>query len=602
MTIFKDVDDDFAKPIFGYVSVRGSKSWPRSVLQEDGFTSADIEQFHGTDENRKQARDRIDELKFRVIAESDLGFAVAGTKQQWDLFNEGQIKTFERMMYTRAGRIQNVTHFGIGPEATVRARDDVSGRIPEQDANSGIDLLAIERPRSPLSEFPTPIPPSVDRYYLRVPEDVAFLLHANEAHANGWDGNGVKVAMVDSGWYRHPFFDAHGYNVARPQTAVPGTDPEHDPHGHGTGESANLFAVAPGATLLPIRASNDNGHLVATLAGFMLAKASDAKIITCSWGGDYSYPNVPTLPHAVDRIMELEIRDAIAKGKVVIFSAGNGNFGVEAQIPGVISAGGVYSSPERQLQASHYASGYRSEWYRVDDDPDGPWMQVPTVCGLVGLPPRAAYIMLPVPDGSRLDMERAWAGRDDPPDGTTPFDGWALFSGTSAAAPQVAGAAAVLFQKDSEATPKEIADALCATATDVRAGSCHARFDFSADIGPDLATGHGLINVAAAVDQVPARPAREDKPRSETAPPQAPDRALLIRFLTLLATDDGFRTRLETEGKQALKDTEFEGAFAIREPVWLAPKVECQAVLDEISNDGAFGYSDPTEPLSAMHC
>jgi hypothetical protein len=32
---------------------------------------------------------------------------------------------------------------------------------------------------------------------------------------------------------------------------------------------------------------------------------------------------------------------------------------------------------------------------------------------------------------------------DDPPDGTSPDDGWALFSGTSAAAPQIAGPANV---------------------------------------------------------------------------------------------------------------------------------------------------------------
>jgi subtilisin family serine protease len=38
-------------------------------------------------------------------------------------------------------------------------------------------------------------------------------------------------------------------------------------------------------------------------------------------------------------------------------------------------------------------------------------------------------------------------------DGTPPNDGWSLFSGTSAAAPQIAGAAAVLLSAKPKLTP-----------------------------------------------------------------------------------------------------------------------------------------------------
>jgi hypothetical protein len=64
-----------------------------------------------------------------------------------------------------------------------------------------------------------------------------------------------------------------------------GTDRSKDPVGHGTGESANIFAVAPQCTLQPIRGSNDGSpaQLVAALAGFMTAKQLRPQIITNSW-------------------------------------------------------------------------------------------------------------------------------------------------------------------------------------------------------------------------------------------------------------------------------------------------------------------------------
>jgi hypothetical protein len=65
--------------------------------------------------------------------------------------------------------------------------------------------------------------------------------------------------MVDTGFYPHPFFPAHHYQVSTPIVVVPGTDQGGDPVGHGTGESANIFANAPDAQLQPIRASNDQG-------------------------------------------------------------------------------------------------------------------------------------------------------------------------------------------------------------------------------------------------------------------------------------------------------------------------------------------------------
>jgi subtilisin family serine protease len=148
--------------------------------------------------------------------------------------------------------------------------------------------------------------------------------------------------------------------------------------------------------------------------------------------------------------------------------------------------------------ASNYASGYQSPWFAG--------VNVPTVCGLVGLLPRAQYLLLPIPPACEIDVEESRRASGDPPDGTGPSDGWALFSGTSAAAPQLAGAVALVLGARSGLTPAQVRETLAATAVDVQSGRCHPRFNFRATGGPDLATGAGLVNASAAVTRALALP------------------------------------------------------------------------------------------------
>lgn len=465
--------------VIGYVSVRGEASF----LDSEDLT--DPAPFYGREPD--QATTAIEQAGLTVVAQSRLGIAVAGPAAAYEELTGGTVQAFERLMHTRSGRVEYVTHLDI---AGARRPRTLASGTPVADV---IDGVVLERPRAPMAVFPAPIPPSVGRFHLRVPDDVATILGAAEAHRADQRGAGVTVAMVDSGWYRHPFFTAHGYTVEPPVTVIPGTNPARDPHGHGTGESANVFAIAPECTLRPYRAADDRGNLVGALAAFVRAKQGTPDVLTNSWGGDYSDP-VPPQPDPADRALGLEIRDAIAQNIVVVFAAGNGSFSAEAQVPGVISAGGVYSDAGLELQASDYASGYHSEWFGGVD--------VPLVSGLVGMRPRASYIMMPIPAGCPIDVERAAAGGGDPPDGTSANDGWALFSGTSAACPQVAGAAAVLRGVKPGATPEEVADALASTAVDVRVGRNHPRFNNPAGPGRDLATGFGLINVSAAAQAI----------------------------------------------------------------------------------------------------
>jgi len=427
-------------------------------------------------------------MGFSLIAESRLGIAVAGPRGAFEELTGGTVVARERLLHAESGRERYVTHLDItGPGQPASWGVAMPGSV-----SSGIEGVLIERPRIPTGVFPSPIPPLVSKFHLRVPDDVALGLGASPAHRDGHTGDGVVVAMVDTGQYSHPFFAAHRYNVRPAISVVPGANPAKDPVGHGTGESANIFAVAPGATLQPIRASNNQGKLVGAIGGFLAAKAAQPapRVLTNSWGGDGPFPPVGP-PDEYDTAFALEILDAIEQGIFVVFSAGNGQFSIEPQVPGVLAAGGVYMTRDTELQASNYASGYASPWFSG--------VVVPDVCGLVGLLPRAQYIMLPIGPGCEIDADESMASAGDTPDGTPANDGWALFSGTSAAAPQLAGAAALVFGARPNLTPAQVTEALKASARDVRTGRCNPRFNNAATVGVDLATGRGLVNATAAV-------------------------------------------------------------------------------------------------------
>lgn len=332
-------------------------------------------------------------------------------------------------------------------------------------------------PEAPATAGPSPLPPRVGYWHLELPAGVSLGCNADRAHRAGVTGRGVRVAMVDSGWYRHPFFEGRGYRAAPVVLGPAASAPERDESGHGTGESANVFAVAPDAELLPVKA-----NFVNTKGAFDAAVALEPDVITCSWGS--SRPRGPLT--AADQALAASIAAAVAAGIVVVFSAGNGHWGFPGQHPDVISAGGAFLDADGGLRASDYASGFRSAIY--------PGRRVPDLCGLVGLQPRAIYLMLPVEPGDSLD--RGLAGGEHPAgDETGPDDGWAAFSGTSAAAPQLAGAAALLLQAHPALTPDEVRELLRASARDVSAGTCHPNTGGSpATVGPDDATGHGLLD------------------------------------------------------------------------------------------------------------
>jgi hypothetical protein len=337
-------------------------------------------------------------------------------------------------------------------------------------------------------------PPRVDYYHLDVLRDVPAKLNVPPIHQACHQGEGIRVAMIDTGFdHSHPFFCHNGF-TSSVVLANSASNRRSDPHSHGTGESANVFAIAPKVTFIGVKLGDDanaNGG-ASILEGFQEALKHKPHVITVSMGYDLrtedGLDELPELPNGL-KPLEAEIQAAIASGIVVVFAAGNGHYTFPASIPEVISVGGAFVGADGSMRASDYASAFTSKIYSG--------RHVPDVCGLVGMLPHGDYIMLPVPPGASID--RACALYDT----TGAEDGWAVFSGTSASAPQIAAVCALLLQKNPYLTPADIKAILMRTAKDVLEGSASAGSDpagegLRAGPGADGATGAGLIDAHAA--------------------------------------------------------------------------------------------------------
>lgn len=362
------------------------------------------------------------------------------------------------------------------------------------ERNRTIDVTMSKKPKGV-----SPRPPDVQYFHLTVPTTVASLLRADKVHGAGVTGKGVRVVMVDSGFaHSHPYFSDHRLH-STVALAPHASNRATDRNGHGTGESANVFAVAPGVKFIGIKVDNDDDpNLGASmLEGFQEALRHSPQVISISMGYDLCNPMtrqpLAKLPNNLVAL-EAEVQAAVAAGICVVFSAGNGHYSFPGMMKEVISAGGVFVDHAGSMVASDYASAFRSAIYSG--------RTVPDFCGLVGMKPHADYIALPIPPGCEIDTENAQH------DGTTTSDGWGIFSGTSAAAPQLAGVCALLLEKDPSLSPSEIKAILTRTARDVSLGHANGSSDFPgmagvpASVGVDGATGTGLVDAFAAFQQL----------------------------------------------------------------------------------------------------
>ena len=335
-------------------------------------------------------------------------------------------------------------------------------------------------------QAPSAYPPRVPYYHLHPAHDLPLIFGVEALHARGIRGQGSRVVMIDSGFYRHPYYEERAlHGGATPQITTDGvlalaSDPEVDDVGHGTGIAANVLALAPECDFHHIK---DDGDPVAAM---IMARALNPQLITCSWGWpeDYvdtvfsSFPNSGAAAYLRD--LETAIQGAIADGVTVLFASGNGPApgSWPSSVPGVVSVGGALVDENLELLASSYATSFASLVT--------PGRVCPDICGLVGPGPSGLLLALPTQPNNQLD--NAFSASD----GTQPGDGWLIASGTSSATPQVAAIVALLLQMQGPMAPADVLEWLRGMAIGVHQGTTASGHPATA-ARPNAATGHGFV-------------------------------------------------------------------------------------------------------------
>jgi subtilisin family serine protease len=451
---------------------------PRSIGPTSLFDTATVitarnaDDYRSTPEDIRDAKRVLTQAGFHVFeaASNDKTIAIGGTAKQFRDYFGAKIS-------------RQKAEIGPGLESTFMATPEEPAEALLQAPGEVRDLIeGVVIARPPTYFAASPIPPLAPVHpaaypYFMVPDGIAVMLRAARVHRLGVTGRGIVVAMPDTGQFAHPFFAHRGFRVLTTLLGPGAIDPSTDAVGHGTGESANIFACAPDIRLIPVKMGND------ATGAFNTAVNANPKprVITNSWGYDLDHPG-SAIPVWL-KPLELAVANAVAAGIVVCFAAGNGHKAFPGSHPDVIAVGGVHVNlPDiNDFEASSYVSSFNSTWY--------PGRAAPDVCGLTGKRVdinggKAPSIMLPVQEGANLDGI-------DPPTGPG-SDGWGLFSGTSAACPQVAGVVALMLEKNPALTPAQVRDRLKKSCRDVKKGT--TAHGATAVTGPDLASGAGLVD------------------------------------------------------------------------------------------------------------
>lgn len=455
--------------VVGYVSPRSVGG--TSLFEAGPITCHNCAAFKSEPDALEESKRRLRAAGFRVFdeASNEITLVIGGPAKLFAEYFGAKVK--KQRMKTLEG--EEIEFLGTGDEPAEALL------APPAELQHAVEGVVIARPpelfASPLPPL-APIDPAAYRY-LMVPDEVAVVLRAARVHRLGVTGKNIVVGMIDTGHFPHPWFAWHGFRVLSVLLGPGTSDPGQDTNGHGTGESANVFSTAPDCRLRPVKMGND------TVGAINVALNSSPKphILTNSWGYHVDFPGT-SLPVWL-KPLEAAVANAVASGVVVCFSAGNGHRAFPASHPDVIAVGGVHVNyPGLDLEASSYASSFDSSFY--------PGRHVPDVCGLtgkrvnIGGGGKAPSLMLPVQEGSALDGIAPSTGANN--------DGWGLFSGTSAACPQVAGICALMLEKNPGLTPAKVREKLMKGARDVTAGTT-ATGD-TAGPGPDDATGAGLAD------------------------------------------------------------------------------------------------------------
>jgi serine protease AprX len=322
-------------------------------------------------------------------------------------------------------------------------------------------VLPTARPAKPGPTLPPIVFPSLSTLYPVVDS-------ARSAWDRGLTGAGVGIAVIDSGVNPAADFGTRLRQVRLP--AQPGS--LADTYGHGTfvagiaagaSESGRYVGIAPGATIHSINvASRDGVYTSDVIAGLGWVAANHKRlgIRVVSLSLTETTPS-SYLASALDTAVE----EVWRRGVVVVVGAGN--LGRDSLVfapandPFVITVGAVDTKGTADT-ADDVEADFSSRGLTLDRfaKPE-----------LLAPGRRIASILT---GGSRLAGEAPAENVIEP--------GYATMTGTSLAAPQVAGAAALLLQRNPQLTPDHVKYLLTRTGRLVSGGSAPA-LDLAAATG-----------------------------------------------------------------------------------------------------------------------
>lgn len=311
------------------------------------------------------------------------------------------------------------------------------------------------------------------------------LTNTAPAHAAGITGQGVRIGVIDSGVTRnHPALAGRVTHNLNYVGSPPNNLSIDDVVGHGTAVSQIMAGtpfgswpggIAPGALIISARIISDKaptddgsgqGNEVSGALGLKPIHQDlidrGARIMNNSWGGLY-WTNLTATAPIADEYRPF----VIANNGLVVFATGNSSFANPSSMAALPSQLGLNGSrPGADLERGWLAVA------ALDTDNPAQLASYSNACGV------AMNYCLVAPGKVTV------TGTDDSP--TNPsYWNW---NGTSLAAPQVSGAAALVWQAFPYFNNDLVRQTILASATDLGAP------------GVDAVFGWGLLNVGKAVN------------------------------------------------------------------------------------------------------
>ena len=282
-----------------------------------------------------------------------------------------------------------------------------------------------------------------------------------------WDvstGDGVTIALIDTG-VAPDGIDGFGSRLIRGMDFINRINRSRDDNGHGThlagtlaqetNNSTGVSGVAPGATILAIKALNKNGsgRTDTIVDAVRWAVENGAQVINMSLGGA-----------SFNETFETAINEGLELGVVFVAAAGNGGrpqITFPAAYEGVISVGAIQQDKELAPYSNH-----------------GPDLDVVAPGGNVSKDQNNDN------NSDGVLQETLFTDVLKSPD---PIWNYYFLNGTSMAAPHVSGVIALLLSKYPRLTPDMVRNIIRRSADDL------------GEPGRDDIFGWGMVNASKAL-------------------------------------------------------------------------------------------------------